>query len=339
MSTLGDKKLVFAYSGQGSQYYQMGRELYDADASFRAWMERGDAVIARVAGRSVLEVVYGSAPRHESFDDIRYTGLALFLIQHSLTRWLELAGVRPDVLLGYSLGELCAHVVAGSLGFEDAARLIAEQARALTRACAPAFMAALLGEPERLEALVRELPALHVACRNAREHWVVTAPPARLAEAKTRARALGVVLSVLPVRYGFHSSLVDALEPYQRALVPPALSAGRLEIVSAAYAACAPPPSADYVWNVMRRPIDLAATAAFVARRHGDVLYLDVGPSGTLSTLLKAHLPRDGGSEAHALLTPFSSQPSGLGRLRERLAPFTRRNEGGELRGGAADAA
>lgn len=320
MTTPRQKPLVFAYSGQGSQYYQMGYELYQSDREFRAWMERGDAAIARTAGYSVLDVVYGSAPKHEPFDDIRFTGLAVFLLEHSLTRWLEGRGIRPNLLLGYSIGELCAHVVAGTMDFETAARLIARQAEALRTDCEPAFMAAVLGEPRHLRQLAAELRSVEVACRNSERHWVLSGPMEALPRLKARADALSLVFSVLPVRYGFHSSLVDAAEPQQRTLAAGAmLGSPRLAVVSCTYGAPVARPGPDYFWDVLRGPIDLAAAAGFVSRYYGSVLYLDLGPSGTLATLLKPHLTSCEGAQALALLTPMASDTSRVAATMERL--------------------
>lgn len=317
-----EKPIVFAYSGQGSQYYQMGAELLRENPAFRAQLEQADAAIERSLGYSLLAIVHGAAKKHEPFDDIRYTSLSVFLVEYALTRWLEGLGIRPSLLFGYSIGEVCAHVIAGSLSFESAVRLIARQAEALLRKCPRAFMAAVLGKPAQLEAL--RSPSLHVACRNSAEHWVVTGALGALAGAKARAESLGLIFSALPVRYGFHSALVDAIEHDQRLLAAATpLSAPALEVVSCAYGESRGTPNADYFWDVVRRPIDLRLAALFVASRHGDVLYVDVGPSGTLSTLLKPLLRSLGGSETVAVLSPMNSDITGISQLQRRLAGTT----------------
>jgi len=316
---MNEKPIAFAYSGQGSQYFQMGADLLRKNAAFRAEIEAADAQIERSLGYSVLAIVHGAAKKHEPFDDIRYTGLSVFLVEYALTRWLEGLGIRPSLLFGYSIGEVCAHVVAGTLTFERAVQLIAIQAQALIRKCPRAFMAAVLGEPKRLEAL--RSPSLHVACRNSAEHWVVTGEHSALSVSKARAEQLGLIFSVLPVRYGFHSPLVDAIECEQRLLVATTpLSAPQIEVVSCSYGESRGIPDSDYFWDVVRQPIDLRQAAAFVAEHYGDVLYVDVGPSGTLATLLKPILRTLGGSETLPVLSPLSSDDAGISLLQRRLA-------------------
>jgi trans-AT polyketide synthase/acyltransferase/oxidoreductase domain-containing protein len=198
-------------------------------------------------------------------------------------------------------------------------RLIARQAEALLRKCPLAFMAAVLGKAEQLEALRSSW--VHVACRNSAEHWVVTGLHAELASTKAYAESLGLIFSPLPVRYGFHSPLVEAIEREQRLLAAATpISAPFMEVVSCSYGRSRGSPDADYFWDVVRLPIDLRLAAAYVSERHGDVLYVDVGPSGTLATLLKPLLRALGGSETLPVLSPMNSDVAGILYLQRRLA-------------------
>ena len=106
-------RTIFMYSGQGSQYYGMGRELYEHDAVFRRAM-RACAELYRplAGGRDLLAELYDESRRHDEMSDILLSHPALFALGHALTQVLVERGVRPDGVLGYSLGEYVAAVTA-----------------------------------------------------------------------------------------------------------------------------------------------------------------------------------------------------------------------------------
>src|SRR5687767_4157459 len=99
------KPIVFLFAGQGSQYFHMGRELFERRPDFRAHMEELDAVARAVTGTSVLAALYD--PQRAKSDPFAYTPLthpAIFMVEFALTQLLQNSGWRPDCVLGASLG-------------------------------------------------------------------------------------------------------------------------------------------------------------------------------------------------------------------------------------------
>jgi acyl transferase domain-containing protein len=134
------------FSGQGSQYYQMGSDLYSTDAVFRDAMDRCSRHVAAALGTSLSELIYQPrADRFAPFDRTLYTHPALFSVQFSLAQSLRARGLTPDVVLGYSLGEWVAHVVAGVLTPEAALDLLVHQAQVVERESPPGGMLAVFG--------------------------------------------------------------------------------------------------------------------------------------------------------------------------------------------------
>src|SRR5579872_4118204 len=105
------------FSGQGSQYFQMGRSLYDNNDTFRHWMMQLDGIARELSGNSVIEALYAPQRRiGDVFDRTALTHPAIFMVEYSLAQTLIHAGVCPDIVLGVSLGSFAAAAVAGFLG-------------------------------------------------------------------------------------------------------------------------------------------------------------------------------------------------------------------------------
>src|SRR5262245_63688851 len=139
---------VFMFSGQGSQYFHMGRALYDDNDTFRDWMIRLDDIARGASGRSVIETLYSDAHgKGDPFDRTLLTHPAIFMVEYSLAQSLMRAGVWPDIVLGASLGSFAAAAVAGFIGVEDALTAVMRQATALEECCEPGGMIAVLAIP------------------------------------------------------------------------------------------------------------------------------------------------------------------------------------------------
>ncbi len=205
--------VIFLFSGQGAQYYQMGAGLYANDSVYRSAFERCSAFAGAVRGRSLVDSVFGQPMENsDGYDDLEETSLALLAQGYATAQSLLARGIRPDALVGYSLGEMTAAVIAGVLGLEQAIKLIRAQARHIERQAPPAAMLAILGSP----ALMLENPALsrlsEMACINSPQHFVVTTQLANLDTLTKELNLLNVNWARLPVRYGFHGSLLDSAE-------------------------------------------------------------------------------------------------------------------------------
>ena len=300
-----DTATVFMFSGQGSQYFQMGRELFEKNDTFRRWMVRLDATAQRSAGQSVIETLYSDAhSKGDPFDRTLLTHPAIFMVEYSLAQTLMEMDVWPDMVLGASLGSFAAAAVAGFLDVEDALSAVIRQARLLEEWCEPGGMIAVLADP----ALFAEEPfrgRSELAAVNFSSHFVVTAKQSELAtiEAELKARAIGH--QRLPVSFAFHSQWIDeARAPFVSFMQSVGRKPSRIPLVCCDETATVTGLSDDYLWNVVRRPIRFRETIAWLERQ-GTHRYIDAGPAGTLATFLKYVLPRTTSSTAHAILTPY----------------------------------
>lgn len=310
--------LVFMFSGQGSHYYQMGRELYEDSAVFRQWMQRGDDVLRSLGHTSILEELY-SVQRKKSdvFDRIACTHPALFMVEYALARLMLEMGFRPSCLLGASLGEIVAAAVAGCVRFEDALALVAKHGEYLQRRPPSGGMLAVLAPPALYEST--PLLARHTTLSgvNFDSHFVVSGASADLDRAEARLRELSVNFQRLAVTQAFHSSGIDDIHAFYMGLMermefrPPAIP-----IISCARAEVIQKITPEYLWDVIRAPIRFQETIRKMEQR-GGFTYADLGPSGTLATFVKYNLAPGSGSKTFATLTPFGQDMRNVERLRQ----------------------
>ncbi len=302
------------FSGQGSQYFQMGRELFDKNHIFRAWMVRLDD-IARSSGRSVVETLYsGAHGKGDSFDRTVLTHPAIFMVEYSLAQTLIYAGIRPDIVLGVSLGSFAAAAVADFIGVEDALTAVMRQAVALEECCEPGGMTAVLADP----ALFAEdflSSRSELAAVNFSSHFVVSARQKELQEIEIALRNRNVGYQRLPVSLPFHSQWIDkAKVPFESFMRSVRRKQGRFPVVCCDQMAILSDLSTGYFWNVVRHPIRFRETAARLERQ-GARRYIDVGPAGTLATFLKYGMPATTRSTVHTVLTPFGFDQKNLAAL------------------------
>jgi bacillaene synthase trans-acting acyltransferase len=306
-------KTVFMFSGQGSQYFQMGRQLFEHDPTFRRVLRQLDALAHARCGVSVVEAIYGSE-KSQSFDRTLLTHPAIFMVEYALAQCLIESGIEPDLTLGASMGAFAAAAVGGHLSASDALAAVIAQARAVEATCAPGGMLAVMAS----EALYQE-PWFGQQCTmagiNFDTHFAVAGAPDALATLEAQLKLRGVSSQRLAVSYAFHSAGIEAARSqfcaHPRSHVR---RAGALPLACAEQAAVLHGLPDDFFWRSVRQPMRFRDTIARL-EQDGPCQYIDVGPSGTLATFVKYGLAGRAGSRVHAVLTPFGRDQHNLASL------------------------
>jgi acyl transferase domain-containing protein len=308
------------FSGQGSQYFQMGRELFKKDGIFHDWMAQLDDIAQDISGESVIEALYSDEfGKGDPFDRTLLTHPAIFMVEYALAQTLIRAGVCPDMVLGASLGSFAAAAVAGFIGFEDACTAVIQQAIAFERCCSPGGMTAVLADPG-----LYEQDFLRVYCElaavNFSSHFVISARLAELAEIETILRERNIVYQRLPVSFPFHSRWIEtAKASFESFMGSVERRPNQIPLVCCDQATTVSELSGDYFWNVVRRPIRFRETTERLEKQ-GAHRYIDVGPAGTLATFLKYGLPANSSSTVHAVLSPYGCDQKNFAALLEWTA-------------------
>lgn len=318
------RRIVFMLAGQGSQYLAMGREFYEQKPVFRDWMNFCSRRLAAPLGFSLVDLLYGPhKDRFSGFDQTRHTHPAIFAVNYCVAQTLIEEGVRPDCLLGYSLGELVAWTLAGILRLEEALALVVEMAVQIEDHTPPGAMLAIIGPPALVADRPEAFAAVNVGCLNYAENFVVTGATAAIAQLQRALRTWDVPHQLLPIQRGFHSPLLDPVEAMLKSAVARVpLRPPEIPVISAMLARelTQEDLNPQHCWEVVRAPVRFWDTIRGMETA-GPATYIDVGPSGSLATFVRNIIGRDGASQAFPLLTPFGKDLGNLEKLRTGLRP------------------
>ncbi len=276
--TAAPGKTAFLFSGQGAQYAGMATELHQAYPVFAAAL---DAALAELD-----PAVRGAVFDGDRLDDTEFTQPALFAVEVALFRLLEAWGVRPDFLLGHSIGEIAAAHVSGVLSLADAAALVTARGRLMQALPAGGMMIAVeAAESEIAPTLPDDVAIGAVNGPGA----VVLSGPADAVTAVAAAWAeKGRKTRELATSHAFHSPLMAPMTAeFRAALAGLAFGTPSIPIVSTVTGK----PIADEFADPDYWVTHVLATVRFadgVAALHeaGVTTYVEVGPGGRLAALV-----------------------------------------------------
>lgn len=285
-----DRPVVFMFPGQGSQHVGMARDLYAAEPAFRAAVDECATILRAHIGADIRELIYPAGTvTPEATERLTRTAQAqpaIFVIEYALARLYLSWGIKPDAMIGHSVGEWVAACLAGVVSLADALRLVAMRGR-LMEAMPPGVMSAVPLPEARIRPLLRGLTA--IAAVNAPSMCVVSGPEDEVSSLEARLRDEGVETQRLQTSHAFHSALMDAAVPqFVQAVRQVALSAPKIPFVSNVSGALiseAEATSAEYWGRQIREAVRFSDGAA--ALLAGERLFLEVGPGQALSTLVR----------------------------------------------------
>lgn len=288
-----DPPIAFLFGGQGTQYVNMGQNLYAGEPLFRAVVDHCCEILKPHLGRDLRELLYPKPGDDEtaraSLQDTFYTQPSLFVIEYALARFWESLGIRPAIMVGHSIGEFVAATLAGVWELEDVLRIVALRGRLMQSLPRGTMMAVRAG----VDAVAPRLSStVQVASNNAPSLCVISGPDADVQMLREQLEADKIICRPLHTSHAFHSAMMDPMvEPLRAEIAKVQLRAPSLPFVSTVTGELITEVEATSpaYWAHQARATVQFSKAASKLKELGHDLFLECGPRATLCALVRQH--------------------------------------------------
>lgn len=312
---INKNKIVFLFSGQGSQYLRMGQKLFENNTVFRTSLEQSEKIVQQQLSRSLIDELYFS--EQKGFDDVLITHPAIVAVEIAMYLVLRDIGIKADYVSGSSLGEFTAGVVSGIWDEETAIEAAISQAKSMLRNDIQGGMLAVFDQNNSNLKQDYLTHNLFLAGDNFKGHFTLSGEVANLDAFQLELSKRKIQFLRLSVGVPFHSPIIsDGLTDFSY----------YMSMVTLAK------PKPGFISGVKNKELDKVTNNYFSDAASGytnypkvveyleskaPCLYIDLGPSGTNATFVKYNLDPSSKSEVFQIMTPYKRELEQLEKLKE----------------------
>ncbi len=299
--------IVFMFPGQGSQYANMGKELYKSEPVFRQWIDRCSELLEPELGLDLRSLIY---PEYSQLttatDKLKQTQIAqpaLFVIEYALAQLWMSWGIKPQAAIGHSIGEYVAATLAGVMSLEDALRLVAIRGRMMQQMPTGSMLAVSLPEVE-IKALLNE--ELFLAAVNAPSLCVISGTDEAVERIQVQLTHQEIECRRLHTSHAFHSAIMNpVVELFQKEVTKISLNTPQIPFISNVTGTWITPTEAtnpNYWAKHLRKTVRFADGISQLLQDSDEAkpplhecIFLEVGAGKTLSTVVKRNSSQTAG--------------------------------------------
>ncbi|MFV2110445.1 SDR family NAD(P)-dependent oxidoreductase [Micromonospora sp. LOL_015] len=207
------RKLAWLFTGQGAQYSRMGQDLR-GEPAYREALDEVATLADPLLDRPLLDILELPEGPDSPLDQTRYTQPSIFAVEYALARLWQSWGIRPDAVLGHSVGEITAACVAGVLTLPDAVRLVVERGRLMQSLPPGGVMATVVCDEARARRAIGDRTGeVAVAAVNGPADTVIAGAAPAVADIVAELLEEGIKARYLRVSHAFHSPLLHPVLP------------------------------------------------------------------------------------------------------------------------------
>ena len=297
-------EVIFMFSGQGSQYVNMAREIYATELVFRQQVDDCARLLEPELGFNLCDILYpdpeGMAAATEQLQQTAIAQPAIFTIEYALAKLWESWGVIPQALIGHSIGEYVAACLAGVFSLADGLSLVAKRGRMMQQLPPGAMLSVPLSATEVAPFLSEELS---LAVINEPSRCVISGIKGAIADLQSKLAYQGIESRQLHTSHAFHSPMMEPiLQSFTEAvgnvsLNPPSIP--YISNVTGTWITAEQATNPQYWSQHLRSPVQFSRGIDLLLQDE-QRLFLEVGAGRTLSTFVKRHL---GGDVSPVVLT------------------------------------
>lgn len=283
-------EVAFMFPGQGAQFVNMGRNLYEEEVAYRDAVDECITLLKGTAQEDILLVMFADGDETTATEKLKntlYTQPALFITSYAMAKLWMSWGITPAILTGHSIGEFVAAHFAGIFSLADAVKLIATRAKLVSEAEGGDMLSVRMPEAD-VKAMLPE--GLSIAVLNTKNATVVAGPTAEVAKFAAILAGQNIATRVLETSHAFHSAMMDSVVAPFEAVVktvklnPPVKAI--ISTITGKWLSEAEALDPGYWAMHVRRTVRFADVANLLAEDETRIM-LEVGPGNVLSTLVK----------------------------------------------------
>ncbi|MDJ0647677.1 MAG: beta-ketoacyl synthase N-terminal-like domain-containing protein [Xenococcaceae cyanobacterium MO_188.B19] len=226
-----NNKIAFLFTGQGSQYLNMGKELYETKTIFRDNLNRCAAILETYLDTPLLDVIYSNS---NLINRTKYTQPVIFSVGYSLAQLWIAWGIKPDVLCGHSIGEYIAATIAGVFSLEDALKLVSARGKLMQSLPQNGSMISVLATETQVTEVIQDYSKdVSIAAINGHNSIVISGATASINKIVDVLNKNSIKTKQLTVSHAFHSPLMQPMiSAFEQAVSQVSFSPPQIDLIS-----------------------------------------------------------------------------------------------------------
>jgi acyl transferase domain-containing protein/acyl-CoA synthetase (AMP-forming)/AMP-acid ligase II/pimeloyl-ACP methyl ester carboxylesterase/acyl carrier protein len=317
-----NNQIAFIFTGQGSQYHQMGYELYQSSATFKNTVDYCEQILSQYLDKPITEILFDKE-NEDLLNQTIYTQPSLFVIEYALAKLWLTWGIKPAIVMGHSVGEYVAATVAGVFSLEDALKLIAYRGKLMQKLPLDGGMVCLFTNLTTAENLISQfLGKLEISVINGDTNIVISGYQTDIDKLVIEAGKKHIKSKKLSVSHGFHSFLMQPiLEEFKAIAETIDYHLPRLPIVSNVTGKLIHQEiaTADYWVNHIIKPVQFSQSVEYLQQENYQV-FLEIGTKPILLGMTKYLLASENEDKEYLYLPSLKKETSNWQTLLTSLA-------------------